>query len=96
MPGTGKVTQVIGSTFDVEFPEDQLPQIYNAVQINETSNGQTIKQTNCTATQISVRIFAEDGDDRLLLDRAVGYSERVEERWKQVIEKRLKPARKSR
>ena len=24
MPATGKITQVIGSTFDVEFPEDQL------------------------------------------------------------------------
>ncbi len=28
----GKVTQVIGSTFDVEFAEDSLPAIYNAVQ----------------------------------------------------------------
>jgi len=36
------------------------------------------------------------GPDRLLLDRAVGYSEKVEERWKQVIEKRLKPQKKSR
>ena len=25
MPATGKITQVIGSTFDAEFPEDQLP-----------------------------------------------------------------------
>ena len=30
MPATGKISQVIGSTFDVEFPEDQLPKIYNA------------------------------------------------------------------
>ena len=29
----GRVTQVIGSTFDAEFPEDHLPPIYNAVQI---------------------------------------------------------------
>jgi hypothetical protein len=29
----------------------------------KTSNGQTTKQTNCDASQISVRIFAEDGDD---------------------------------
>jgi F-type H+-transporting ATPase subunit beta len=33
MPATGKITQVIGSTFDAEFPEDKLPSIYNAVQI---------------------------------------------------------------
>jgi len=30
----GKIVQVIGSTFDVEFPEDQLPDIYNAVKID--------------------------------------------------------------
>jgi len=31
---TGRITQVIGSTFDVEFPEDQLPPIYNAVVLH--------------------------------------------------------------
>jgi F-type H+-transporting ATPase subunit beta len=39
MPHIGKVTQVIGSTFDVEFPEDQLPSIYNAVVIDGTTKG---------------------------------------------------------
>ncbi len=34
MPGTGKVIQVIGSTFDAEFPEHQLPGIYNALRID--------------------------------------------------------------
>jgi F-type H+/Na+-transporting ATPase subunit beta len=34
MATTGTVTQVIGSTFDAQFPEDQLPSIYNAVQID--------------------------------------------------------------
>lgn len=36
------------------------------------------------------------GPDRVLIDRAVGYSAQVEDRWKQLIEKRLKPARKGR
>jgi len=36
MPATGKITQVIGSTFDAEFPEDQLPKIYSAVKIDFT------------------------------------------------------------
>ncbi len=31
--GTGRVTQVIGSTFDVEFPEESLPAIYNAIKV---------------------------------------------------------------
>ncbi|HZZ70815.1 MAG TPA: F0F1 ATP synthase subunit beta [Pirellulales bacterium] len=37
----GHVTQVIGSTFDVAFPEDRLPAIYNAVKI--TSNRKGVK-----------------------------------------------------
>ncbi|EMI21170.1 F0F1 ATP synthase subunit beta [Rhodopirellula maiorica SM1] len=38
----GKVTQVIGSTFDAEFPEKQLPKIYNAVEIKSEHKGVTI------------------------------------------------------
>jgi F-type H+-transporting ATPase subunit beta len=34
MPATGVITQVIGSTFDCQFPEDQLPDIYNAITID--------------------------------------------------------------
>jgi len=29
----GKVTQVIGSTLDAEFPEDRLPKLYNALKV---------------------------------------------------------------
>ena len=35
----GTVTQVIGSTFDAQFPEDQLPEIYNAVTIEWEQGG---------------------------------------------------------
>ena len=45
MPATGKITQVIGSTFDAEFPEEQLPAIYNALKIDASANGTTIKLT---------------------------------------------------
>ena len=41
----GHVTQVIGSTFDVEFAEDRLPAIYNAVKINSTHKGVTVNLT---------------------------------------------------
>ena len=34
MPATGEVSQIIGSTFDAEFPEDQLPEIHNALRID--------------------------------------------------------------
>jgi F-type H+-transporting ATPase subunit beta len=33
----GRVTQVIGSTFDAEFSEDSMPAIYNAVELTLTS-----------------------------------------------------------
>ncbi|MGE0193089.1 MAG: F0F1 ATP synthase subunit beta [Planctomycetota bacterium] len=33
----GKITQVIGSTFDCEFPERELPQIYNAIECTITT-----------------------------------------------------------
>ena len=36
----GKVVQVIGTVVDVEFPPDQLPAIYNAVEIDK--NGTTV------------------------------------------------------
>ncbi len=41
----GKVTQVIGSTFDVEFPESQLPRIYNAVKVTSQHKGMDLKLT---------------------------------------------------
>ncbi len=33
MATNGTITQVIGSTFDAQFPEDQLPEIYNALEV---------------------------------------------------------------
>ncbi|HVV99508.1 MAG TPA: F0F1 ATP synthase subunit beta [Planctomycetaceae bacterium] len=41
----GHVTQVIGSTFDVEFPEGHLPEIYNAVNIDTDVKGVKVKLT---------------------------------------------------
>ena len=37
MASTGKIVQVIGSTFDAEFPEDQLPPIYSALRIDSAA-----------------------------------------------------------
>jgi F-type H+-transporting ATPase subunit beta len=41
----GHVTQVIGSTFDAQFPENQLPAIYNAVKITSAQKGITLNLT---------------------------------------------------
>ncbi|HEX2923647.1 MAG TPA: F0F1 ATP synthase subunit beta, partial [Chloroflexota bacterium] len=45
MPATGKITQVIGSTFDAEFPEDKLPAIYNAITVDANNNGFSLHLT---------------------------------------------------
>jgi F-type H+-transporting ATPase subunit beta len=45
MATKGVISQVIGSTFDAEFPEDQLPAIYNAVKISAESRGIKISLT---------------------------------------------------
>jgi len=41
----GKVTQVIGSTFDAEYPENSLPAIYNAVKIVSNQKGVSLNLT---------------------------------------------------
>ncbi|MDP7302847.1 MAG: F0F1 ATP synthase subunit beta, partial [Pirellulaceae bacterium] len=41
----GRVTQVIGSTFDAEFSEEQLPKIYNAVKVVSEQKGVKIDLT---------------------------------------------------
>ena len=43
MPTTGTIKQVIGSTFDAEFPENAIPEIYNAVKVDFDFRGE--KQT---------------------------------------------------
>ena len=34
MSATGRIVQVIGSTFDAEFAEAEIPRIYNAVRVD--------------------------------------------------------------
>jgi F0F1-type ATP synthase beta subunit len=34
----GKVAQIIGTVVDIEFPQDELPGIYNAIEINQDGN----------------------------------------------------------
>jgi F-type H+-transporting ATPase subunit beta len=38
-PGKGKVVQVIGPVIDIEFPEERLPAIYNAVRVLSDGTG---------------------------------------------------------
>jgi F-type H+-transporting ATPase subunit beta len=42
---TGTIVQVIGSTFDAEFEEGHLPEIYNALKIDEEFKGTKLRVT---------------------------------------------------
>ena len=48
----GHITQVIGATFDVEFPEDQMPAIFNAVTVTSKHKGLDIDITGEIQQQI--------------------------------------------
>ncbi|MFP6618303.1 MAG: F0F1 ATP synthase subunit beta, partial [Pirellulaceae bacterium] len=41
----GRIIQIIGSTFDVQFDEDNLPAIYNAVKVTSNQKGIEINLT---------------------------------------------------
>ena len=42
---TGRIVQVIGSTFDAEFEEGHLPEIYNALKVDEHYKGTHLRVT---------------------------------------------------
>jgi F-type H+/Na+-transporting ATPase subunit beta len=42
---TGRIVQIIGSTFDAEFGEGHLPEIYNALRVESEYKGVTIRLT---------------------------------------------------
>ncbi|MCY2989085.1 MAG: F0F1 ATP synthase subunit beta [Planctomycetota bacterium] len=48
----GRVTQVIGSTFDVEFPQEYLPAIYSAVKIQSNYKGIQLNLTGEVQQQL--------------------------------------------
>ncbi|MDX1968982.1 MAG: F0F1 ATP synthase subunit beta [Planctomycetaceae bacterium] len=45
MTSNGRVSQIIGSTFDAEFDESHLPDIYNALKIDSQIKGTHVKVT---------------------------------------------------
>ncbi|MEQ8211243.1 MAG: F0F1 ATP synthase subunit beta [Lacipirellulaceae bacterium] len=65
----GHITQVIGSTFDVEFAEDSLPAIYNAVKVDSETKGVKISLTGEVQQQLGggrVRCVALGSTDGLI------------------------------
>ena len=66
---TGRIIQVIGSTFDAEFDEGHLPDIYNALKIDTDQKGVTIRLTGEVQQQLGgnrVRCVALGSTDGLV------------------------------
>src|SRR3954454_25148109 len=66
---TGKVVQVIGATFDAEFDEAHLPEIYNALRVDAEHKGVAIRLTGEMQQQLGgkrVRCVALGSTDGLV------------------------------
>ena len=71
---TGTVTQIIGSTFDAEFPEENLPAIYNACRVTATSHGIAVDVVGEVQQHLGggrVRCVALGGTDGMVRGMAV-------------------------
>jgi F-type H+/Na+-transporting ATPase subunit beta len=65
----GKVSQVIGSTFDAEFPPAKLPEIYNALRVETEIKGVKVKVTGEVQQHLGggrVRCVALGGTDGMV------------------------------
>jgi F-type H+-transporting ATPase subunit beta len=65
----GRITQVIGSTFDAEFPETSMPSIYNAVKVVSNNKGIKLDLTGEVQQHLGggrVRIVALGSTDGLI------------------------------
>ncbi|HEV2970448.1 MAG TPA: F0F1 ATP synthase subunit beta [Pirellulales bacterium] len=65
----GRVTQIIGSTFDVEFAEDSLPAIYNALKVKSDYKGVHLDLTGEVQQHLGggrVRCVALGGTDGMV------------------------------
>src|SRR3954447_5196930 len=72
--GTGRVARVIGPVVDVEFSPDEMPEIYNALEVERTMGGETTVLTLEVAQHIGdnlVRGIAMQPTDGLVRGAAV-------------------------
>ncbi|THJ76186.1 F0F1 ATP synthase subunit beta [Candidatus Frankia alpina] len=73
-PGIGRVARVIGPVVDVEFAPDELPEIYQALEVDRTIGGETLTLTLEVAQHIgdnTVRTISMQQTDGLVRGAAV-------------------------
>ena len=73
----GFVTQIIGPVIDVEFPEGQLPKIYNALKVTKELSGEIIIAANTPAGVYTIGLSAtnESGTGEMTLVYTVSTKE---------------------
>ncbi len=62
----GKITQIIGPVIDVEFNEEELPAIYNAVKIKRSEGSDLVLEAQQHLGENRVRCVAMDSTDGLV------------------------------
>jgi F-type H+-transporting ATPase subunit beta len=62
---TGKIVQVLGPVVDIEFPPDQLPEIYNAVEVSMDDGSILVLETQYHLGNDWVRAVAMSSTDGL-------------------------------
>ncbi len=62
---TGKITQIIGAVVDVEFSEETLPEIYNALEIKISDDKKLVLETVQHLGGNQIRAVAMDSTDGL-------------------------------
>ncbi len=65
MAATGKILQIMGPVVDLEFPPDQLPEIYNAVEIRREDGTTLVLETQTHLGNDAVRTVAMSTTDGL-------------------------------
>jgi F-type H+-transporting ATPase subunit beta len=67
----GRVVQVLGAVVDVEFPSEQLPEIYHALEIEREGQESLILEVQQHMSNDIVRTVAMDSTDGLRRDQIV-------------------------
>ncbi|WP_140909419.1 F0F1 ATP synthase subunit beta [Cognatiluteimonas lumbrici] len=68
----GKIVQIIGAVVDVEFPRDQVPQVYDALKVRDTEITLEVQQQLGDGVVRSIALGSTDGLRRNLVAENTG------------------------
>jgi F-type H+/Na+-transporting ATPase subunit beta len=68
----GKITQIIGAVIDVEFPREQIPQVYEALQLTDSDLTLEVQQQLGDGVVRTIAMGASEGLKRGLPVRSTG------------------------